>query len=691
MGRAVFPPIILLWALVLGRVSELHAAKAQDPPLQLPRALHADTTPRNALITLAPISGASKVELVAQTLDAEIKESGDSTAWAGQLTFKLHNTDRTAKADIVLGFPTWGGGALELTESTLTRFTITQNTKPIQPEWQTQPLKLGGETRSVRWLAWAMTLDEDERATIQVEFQQTLGSSVLPVVQFAQLPAALWKGLTGSARYSLRLPALTTPEPLRQLSPADSTFDGRTLTWLFSDYEPRDPIVLQLVKPQIWREIVTARQAMAQGNNAKAALNLASQYLQLARASQNPGDLAQSAAALMLAADADPASPAAPLELARLYEAQLRGDYGPVSNPTDMRAAALEQWERVLKLSRGVPAYTAVVAEAQDFAAQHAFSLAQSARRANAFTAALALLARARAAGSSKIPAPLLANEEQGDHAGLAQQQVEAGQWEEALQAVESGVIGAEAQAEQRAFQPRFSRVEALVSLAGDQQTLTARLTPVPRPSARHEQLLRQWLDALADRALTTTLLWDNDAYQMTILTDARASVQLPNSSASPAELTLVKELLTSAEWQMTQNDGIFSTEIALVGRYSLAETRQTLQAKLQEISRALDSLNTPSADEPQEWVRRFRSSALKQYQNGWQNLLAGSRARVEWRSGSVDAAWELQAGDNQPLRAGRTYYYADRIAATAAALLILLLASGWGIASLRRRARMKD
>ncbi|MEP7199667.1 MAG: hypothetical protein ABI874_07615, partial [Chloroflexota bacterium] len=638
--------------------------------LVAPLVATAEPTYKTAIITLAPIGAATKLELVAQTFDVDVVEAGERTTLNGQLVFKLHNTDRLTRTETLLGFPSWGGGASEWNEKSFTQFAVSQDGEPIVLQPLTQTIKLGNETRAVRWLSFPVKLVEDERATIQVAFKQDVGDATLPTIVFAQAPAILWKGYVGSARFSVHFPTLTTPEQFRFVAPTGSAFDGKTLTWLFAEYNPEAPIVLQFIKPRIWRELTQARKALAQNGDAKAALTLGAQYAQLARATRAATDFAQAVGAYQRASELDPSASNAPLELAKLYEAQLRGEFGQVDDENAVRAAALEQWQRVLKLS---PNNT----DARDAVAQHAFTLAQLARRGNHFSGALTLLDVARTAGSSKITRAQLDGETRANQAGLALQEMDAGQWSETLALIQVETFGAEAKNEGMAFAPRFTGAQTSVRVEGDDQVVSARVFPFPAPSAEHEKILNEWLaSARRQTAMEGGLTLDGDGYVLTMRLAAKP-LRASDLSAT-VELWLLRETLSPSDLRVIHSDGTFTHDDTFFARYAFTESQRVAQGKADEIERALKALSAPSADEPQEIVRRLRVRALEQYKAGWQSLLSGSSARVEWAVAAPELGkrevWELRPGDARTLQAQRTTYQVWAIVGVAGLLVGLLM-----------------
>jgi hypothetical protein len=643
--------------------------------------VQAEPSVRTAIIALAPLGGTAKIELVAQTVDLDVVESGERTILSGQLAFKVHNTDRLTGTEQLVGFPSWGGGAAELNEKSFTQFVISQNGEIIQPQWQMAPLKLGNETRSVRWLTFPLKLAEDERATVQVSLRQDLGDETLPTVAFAEAPAILWKGYVGSARYSIHLPVLTTPEQFRVISPAGSTFDGKTISWLYSEFNPAAPTIVQFVKPQLWRAIVQARSDLTQGDG-KAAFTLGALYTQLARATQGLSDFSLAVAAYQRGGELDPTSPAASMELARLYEARLRGEFGKVDDENAIHAAALEQWQRALKLN-------APGTEVRDAVAQHALTLAQVARRTGRYAGALVLLDSARAAGSAKITPALLANEMRADQAGLALQQMDAGGWADALQKIRSESFGGEAKNELSAFLPRFTDVQISVRFDGNQQALDARLTPFPVAASEYEQFLNDWVASVRRAPGAGGMLTLEDGVYNLAL---RVPIQTLRASDLPTanETVMLRELLIPLDLKVTHTESFFTTDDAFSARYTLSDSQKSAQGKIDEIDRALKALSAPAADESLDMVRRLRVRALEQYRTGWQELLSGSSAQVTWHSPApglgTDEQWDLRPGDAQNLETQRMSYQWWTIGGACLAVALGAACGIWLLAVLLRR-----
>ena len=653
-------PPLTTFALILALV--LAALAVAIPP-----AADAQAAPRNVLVTLAPLGANTKLELVALIVDADIADGGDHTSLSGQLTFKVHNTDKLTATDSLVGFPSWGGGAQEFDTKALGQFGISLNGDPVQADWQNAPIKLGNETRAIRWLAFPLHLDADERVTIQVAFKQDLGDAVLPSAIFAQAPAILWKGYVGSARFTFRMPALTTPEQFRSISPAASTFDGKTVNWLFDTFNPDVPISVQMIRPHLWHDIVQARADVGRGD-AKAAIMLGGLYTQLARVSQNASDFSLALAAYQKAGDLDANSADGPLAAARLYEAQLKGDFGKVGDENALRAAALGQWQRALKVS---PSNV----EAKDAVAQHALKLAQAARRSGGYSAALTWLAAARNANSSKLATTLLDSEMRADQAGLALEQIDSTKFSELLQQVQAGAFGPELHSDLSSSLAHFSSIQVSINVAAGRETVSARVVPYPAPSPELEKELNDWLTA-SPAGAKGQLEVDGDVYVLN-LNLAGTPLHAADLPAAP-ETLLLREALTPTGLQIVHTDSLFTAVDSFTAHYALTESQSAAQGKVDGIERTLKSLATPAQDETQELVRRLRVRLLETYRVAWQNLLSGSNVRVVWSGEAIRSEqWDLRPGDVQTLQAQRTTYQTWTmvvVGTLALGLLVLLI-----------------
>ncbi|MBI3537849.1 MAG: hypothetical protein HY070_09860, partial [Chloroflexi bacterium] len=246
-------------------------AHSQAPTLYIP-------------VALAPVSRETPIELVALTVDAEIRDVNGHTFISGNSTFKLHNTDRLTDLQIPIGFPAWASDPYAFDPARLESFVVTLDNKKINLTLTQAELKIGKEIRAVNWYTFTLSIAGDEKRTVRVDFEQDLGDAALPRFTYGLVTGTGWKGAIGSARLTLLFPETTTQEQIIAYDPPDPNFDGTRITWLFQNYEPPANPFLQIIRPTIWSDLVARRRAAQQNPNdanARAALGASLRALAL--------------------------------------------------------------------------------------------------------------------------------------------------------------------------------------------------------------------------------------------------------------------------------------------------------------------------------------------------------------------------------------------------------------------------
>ncbi|MBI3912975.1 MAG: hypothetical protein HY327_02080 [Chloroflexi bacterium] len=321
-----------LFVLVINllRVSPAHS---QTPTLYLP-------------VALAPLQRDSPIELVALTLDADIREVNGRTIISGTSTFKLHNTDRLNDLQIPMGFPTWAGDPYAFDPARLENFSVTLDNKKIKLESARAELKIGKEIRAVDWFTFTLPIAGDEKRTVRFDFEQDLGDAPLPRFSYGLATAGGWKGAIGSARLTIRFPETTTLDQIIAYDPPDPNFDGAAITWLFQAYEPPTNPFLQFIRPALWSDYTARRRAVQQNPgdaNARTALGGLLRQLALLDSPRRDSFFAQAVAENETALRLDPNQRAARQSLAQLYEARAGAASGPRN--AGYVLLAVEQWQ----------------------------------------------------------------------------------------------------------------------------------------------------------------------------------------------------------------------------------------------------------------------------------------------------------------------------------------------------------
>src|SRR5690606_30438618 len=132
------------------------SALAQTPP---PTAV-AGTAP-------APLNNAGTVVLLAQTVDATLREADDGSLYADvQATTKLHNTSKTENARPFFGWPFSPGDEFRFDPAELPDFHISRGGQVISMTQQTFPTNFGSQTESP-WLVTEQSIGRDERVSFE--------------------------------------------------------------------------------------------------------------------------------------------------------------------------------------------------------------------------------------------------------------------------------------------------------------------------------------------------------------------------------------------------------------------------------------------------------------------------------------------------------------------------------------------
>lgn len=274
-------------------------------------------------VALAPLQRDSAIELVALTLDAQIKEINGHTIITATSTFKLHNTDRLTDTQVAMGFPTWAGDPFAFDPARLDAFAVTVDNKKITLQPTRADLKIGNTVRTVDWFTFTLPILGDEKRTVQMDFQQDLGDNAMPTIHYGLITANGWKNSVGSARLTVAFPEATTLEQITATDPPNPTFDGNAVTWLLQKNEALSNPYVTIIKPSVWNDLLVRRRAARQNpNDAATRTALGNLYLTLAQYDTPKSDSlsAQGIAELESAIRADPGFKSARQSLAALYE-----------------------------------------------------------------------------------------------------------------------------------------------------------------------------------------------------------------------------------------------------------------------------------------------------------------------------------------------------------------------------------
>ncbi len=589
----------------------------------------------NIPVALAPLRTDTPVELVALTLDANISESNGHTIISGYSTFKVHNTDKMNDLQVPVGFPAWAGDPYTFNPAQFTSTAVTVEGKKTTLTPSRADLKVGSAVRAVDWFTFTLSLASDEKKTVRMDFTQDLGESALPRFTFGLVTGSGWKGSIGSARLTINFGGDSSQQQLVAYDPANVTFDGSSVTWLFLTHNPPSNPTLTFVRPSVWNELVTRRRAVQQnGNDANAHAALGTLLRQLGQVDSARRDSFQSQAIaeFEMAVRLDPNQRAARQALAALYEARA----GPAAGPREVAYVqlAVAQWEA---LSTGDAAARKQLAE--DY-----FYLGMDAQTLKSFAEALAYFdkaSRLAPAGAGPLYTPERAS---------AQQRTLNIAWARAL-AEGDDFAGAAVRARPAlgdAFMasfrsPLFYLAQATVTMAAGSRSMVFSLVPFALSKEDALKSLNDVANAFRAAGADVTVTAGNS--------DVMLIVDVPFASVS--DLRTALDALAQAtpnqpEWSVIH--AIFSpdqlvwesTGTAWLGwsryqeRSDLSQACGILKGQLQAIEQKAKPLENAAATDAEAQLKR---ALLTQARNGWQRALA--QGDVTYSTGGNSATVE--------------------------------------------------
>ncbi|MFQ6014967.1 MAG: tetratricopeptide repeat protein [Anaerolineae bacterium] len=637
--------------------------------------------------SLAPTDVDTKVKMISQKVDAYIVTEDDRTVVMVLAAFKLHNPDKFSPVDITLGFPSWSGDNLYFEPEQLSDFKVVIGDEELELIKTPVELQRGDQVQAEQWYTWTMTLTEDQRVTVKMEYQQDLGNEAKPTFLFVPATAAGWAAVVGSARFTVHFPQMTTSEQLQVVSPAGASFDGQLLTWLFLDQEPTEVISLTFIKPQLWGEIVETRAAIATDpDSATVHHRLGLLYRQL---STTPNDLghiedwgyyAQAVNELEVAQQLDPTLLQTYLDLADLYAIRAQSEQGEMQ--ANYRALAIANWDKALSLQPDNP-------EIKGLLAEHYYQLALHAYSKGYHQEAIEYLSKAAEVISPEMNLPFTVNDierlKQSGYAGMAEAWLEKGELEEAFTLIQEEVRG-EALEDFRHYRPRFSAIRGRLDTFPGERQMVFNLIPYPAISPQLTAELEVVAELMAQQSGGRATLSEADGEYLLRLTvpftdggdllrRMRASAQAVSTEPDLAPVLAVLNP-TALDW--AQTEGTLTTHFMFREAVNLEQAQTILEGVATEIEAVTRTLEeSPPANK--EEVYQLRLRALRGYQEAWEDLMRGIFTyRTTFLSPDgefLTRSWQVGVGEVKELRyETKTYDKGALLAISAGGAAIILV-----------------
>lgn len=575
-------------------------------------------------VALAPVQRDSPVELVALTLDAQIKEINGHSIITATSTFKLHNTDRLTDLQVPMGFPTWAGDPFGFDPNRLDGFSVTVDGKKIALQPARSELKIGNMVRTVDWYTFTLPILGDEKRIVQMDFQQDLGDNSMPTIHYGLVTANGWKNNVGSARLTIAFPSATTLEQIIATDPPNSSFDGNSVTWLFQNNEPLTNPYLALIKPSIWSNLLARRRAARQNpNDSDAHTALGSLYLSLSQYDTPKRDSlsAQGIAELESSIRADPNNYSARQLLAALYEARA----GPAIGPRNSAYVqlAVENWQ-VLATNDG---------NARRQLAEDYFSLGIDAQTRGAYADAQNYFDRAALTFPGGAgPLFTLDRESTQKHTlNLSWMRSALNQEDTALAMSRARVQFGDGFVD--SFQvPTFFVTHSSVTTGEDRRKLEFTLARFGAPSNEWQNQLNRIVTSAQAVGIESSLDDRNSTVIFTIPFEDVAQLESRQTALADAlgdltEWALVRSILSPMEFDWSVSKQNFEESTRYQEYVDLGSACSRLNAQVQSISQSLAALGN-AADEDSSVKRALLQNA----QRGWQSGV--DQANVTYRVG---------------------------------------------------------
>ncbi len=612
----------------------------------------ADNPTINTVVSLAPLDPTAGVEMVALTLDANMIDSNAHTIVTGNTTFKLHNLSKVAPVTVSVGFPAWGGGALSFDPAQFSGFSVSSEDKKIPLSTATAPLKLGAETRTVNWYTLDVLLDADEKQLIRADFTLDLGSGSFPRFTYGLMPANNWKGTVDSARLTLHFASSTTMEQFMSIDPAQKDFDGKSLTWLFIDFNPSANPAASFIRPAVWNDLISKRASAAQNpNDANLHFAVGQIYQQLASVDspRRENFVAQALAELEVAARLNPKNVDAVTALAQVYETRAGAAAGP--RDPNYVALSLAQWQNLIG--------TRADADARKHSAEDSFALGLEARARGDNELALKYFDDANKfspAGAGPLyTRPRWQAETQAANVALTKSLLDEGKIGPALTRARAA-FGEEFTLAPAPTPPAFAISHASVNTSSSERRVVVHLLPYPGTSDEAKTIASQLADSLNKVAVGSIAFGASDSdytIQIGVPFDSDSDLKnklgkLARAIPDRSDWNLLRSIVNPSTLEWNERSETYSSVAHYRENVDLQTAQAGLQANLNDLNRTVADLQKAPPDDVKA---QLRLAMLRDAQDWWRRVQASASITYQAQTSSgATREWNIRPGEKQVL-----------------------------------------
>lgn len=637
-------------------------------------------------MALAPLEAESSVEMIGLAVDVRLRATQGHALAGVSCRFHLHNRDRLEARQIRLGFPRQVEGDAIFDPTALSGLRLTVDGQPVA-------LEPDGS-----YAAWTQSFAADATVMVEMDYTVDLGNDPIITLRYDPTPAAEWATRIDGVRITFHLPQPTTTEQILEMKPDDLlAFDGQRITWLAEYAEPSAPLMVRVISPPIWNEIVAAREAIATDPvSAEKHYRLASLYLRLDSSSvtgEAPDLYASTLAHLLRVEELDPDFVLAYLDTARLYQTQARRHSSAAPH---YLALAADQLEKAFALRSDESLR-------KDLAEMY-LQLAQAARTQGEYVLANSYFEKSL---------EFVPEEDKSEHRDLVLQEIqttcmawtasllEEGRIEEALELARQR-LGVDLTSGYRSCKPLLVFVHGDVAMSEAERRIRLTLTPYDERSGESEEYLTDLAARLSATEMASLHLTADENRHILDITvpfqDVRDLLRRLDALADALPLDLdpsldvLRAILQPRALTFERRETPIGLEVKYLEEVDLAAPAAALLRVREKTRWALMDLEAQKPeDEQSKALRRLALGLLQEYERAWERQAKENRLHYELSLASPSGAsqyrgWDLKLGGMEVLSwYGRLYNRRAIIRLTATVIVSLGLLM-WLFGTLRSR-----
>ncbi len=668
-------------------------------------------TPEESYAGAAPGPvGVTNGRLDTQIVDVQLEERADHTEASVQCVFQVQNTDKTSAHPITLTFPAILPDGFTFDPAVLSKLTVDVSGKPqtLTPVQAASPIT---PTKSVtKGYSLVLTVPPDSMVPVGLRYRQDLGTGPLITFHFADSVGSRWPGPLSSSRITVKFPEQTSLEQMITVRPSDASFDGQSVTWYDTNFEPQDA-ELVFVAPALWREVNAARLAVTGApTSAEAHYQLASLYRRVVPGAAVTSTLQSPFYGLMVAeleAARQAARPEDGVLQCRVHGELASLDRGRAYRPDgSVDELYLSQWIREAEGTlESCPAEEQV--PVKDIMAGY-LQLARLSRAAGHFETAIQQLDAAERAGANATGQSSqqseLTDERRLCYLYWVRDLFRQGDMVGAFQMAEKGLRPDDVQPIVDLI-PHFAAVQVAITTGVGERKILLTLTPNAASNKDSTAELKQAIEAAGLPGIKVTGQPEATVLEATLSFAGADELQRQEQALAQAlpdwpELAFARAMLSPAEIEFETDETWYNVRARYRETVDTSRAEAALQEQLSSAGQQHAQAQTAPPDplmnsEEAQAVSAVQQQAFGAVQDAWQTLLAGSQGTFDmsWTPGTgstIRRVWSVSPGQVQQMRLDSQAFKWRSIATVGALALLGVLIVVLVLFLVARRSRTK-